>query len=74
MQVSSNLTAMTDHSCPLPESESSEQNIVEDASESQLTIELKIMSEQQNVSHPMTVQSSLIAISAVCNEITTMDV
>ena len=50
MQVSSNLIAVIDHSRPLFDSECSEQNKVEDALESQRTIELEIMSEQKIVS------------------------
>ena len=64
---------MTDYSCPLPESENSEHITVEDASESQHTIELKITSEQWNVSQPVIVHSSLATISAVCHQINAMD-
>lgn len=50
MQAISKQFVVTDYSCPLPESENNEQITVEDASESQHTIELKITSEQQYVS------------------------
>ena len=73
MQVRSNLNVVMDHSCPMLESECSEQIIAEDASESQPTTKLEIMSELQEASRPMTIHSSLATINVVCDKITTKD-
>lgn len=73
MRVSSKQFVMTDHSCPEPDSENSEQRAVADASESQSITELEIGSKQQEVSQLVTVPSFSAAISVVCHEITAME-
>ena len=72
LQVRSEKAAVSDLVENMPESQS-DQKQVEDETESSLPYSVNPAWKQQKVSEPVTVHSSLAAISAVCKEIVTMD-
>ena len=72
LQVRSKSAAVSELPDKMPKSEC-KQKSVEDEMESVLLCQVNHSPKQQNVSKAITVHSSLAAISAVCKEVTDMD-